>query len=217
MIHILNKENTILNKFIAQIRDREVQRDSMRFRRNLERVGEVMSYEISRTLNYKTQIVETPLGEAAVEMISDKIVVATIMRAGLPLHQGFLNYFDDAESAFISTYRKSSKDGSFKVKVEYVSSCDFEGKTLILVDPMLATGTSLVLAYEALIAKGGEPEHTHIATIVASEQGLDYVKHHLPSRSTTLWVGAVDAELTSRSYIVPGIGDAGDLAFGEKI
>ena len=216
MIHILNKENTILNKFIAQIRDREVQRDSMRFRRNLERVGEVMSYEISRTLNYKTQIVETPLGEAAVEMISDKIIVATIMRAGLPLHQGFLNYFDDAESAFISTYRKSSKDGSFKVKVEYVSSCDFEGKTLILVDPMLATGTSLVLAYEALIAKGGEPEHTHIATIVASEQGLDYVKHHLPSRSTTLWVGAVDAELTSRSYIVPGIGDAGDLAFGEK-
>ena len=216
MIHILNKENTILNKFIAQIRDREVQRDSMRFRRNLERVGEVMSYEISRTLNYKTQIVETPLGEAAVEMISDKIVVATIMRAGLPLHQGFLNYFDDAESAFISTYRKSSKDGSFKVKVEYVSSCDFEGKTLILVDPLLATGTSLVLAYEALIAKGGEPEHTHIATVVASEQGLDYVKHHLPSRSTTLWVGAVDAELTSRSYIVPGIGDAGDLAFGEK-
>ena len=216
MIHILNKENTILNKFIAQIRDREVQRDSMRFRRNLERVGEVMSYEISRTLNYKTQIVETPLGEAAVEMISDKIVVATIMRAGLPLHQGFLNYFDDAESAFISTYRKSSKDGSFKVKVEYVSSCNFEGKTLILVDPLLATGTSLVLAYEALVAKGGEPDHTHIATIVASEQGLDYVKHHLPSRSTTLWVGAVDAELTSRSYIVPGIGDAGDLAFGEK-
>ena len=216
MIHILNKENTILNKFIAQIRDREVQCDSMRFRRNLERVGEVMSYEISRTLDYKTQIVETPLGEAAVEMISDKIVVATIMRAGLPMHQGFLNYFDDAESAFVSTYRKSSKDGSFKVKVEYVSSCNFEGKTLILVDPLLATGTSLVLAYEALIAKGGEPNHTHIATVVASEQGLDYVKQHLPSRSTTLWVGAVDAELTSRSYIVPGIGDAGDLAYGEK-
>ena len=216
MIHILNKENTILNKFIAQIRDREVQCDSMRFRRNLERVGEVMSYEISRTLDYKTQIVETPLGEAAVEMISDKIVVATIMRAGLPMHQGFLNYFDDAESAFVSTYRKSSKDGSFKVKVEYVSSCNFEGKTLILVDPLLATGTSLVLAYEALIAKGGEPNHTHIATVVASEQGLDYVKQHLPSRSMTLWVGAVDAELTSRSYIVPGIGDAGDLAYGEK-
>ena len=216
MIHILNKENTILNKFIAQIRDREVQRDSMRFRRYLERVGEVMSYEISRVLDYKTQIVETPLGEAAVEMISDKIVVATILRAGLPLHQGFLNYFDDAESVFVSAYRKSSKDGSFKVKVEYVSNCDLEGKTLILVDPMLATGTSLVLAYEALIAKGGEPEHTHIASVIASEQGVDYAMRNLPSRSTTLWVGAVDAELTSRSYIVPGIGDAGDLAYGEK-
>jgi uracil phosphoribosyltransferase len=217
MIHILNKENTILNKFIAQIRDREVQRDSMRFRRNLERMGEIMSYEISRTLNYKTQIVETPLGEASVEMISDKIVVATILRAGLPLHQGFLNYFDDAHSAFVSAYRKSSKDGSFKVKVEYISNCNLEGKTLILVDPMLATGTSLVLAYEALIAKGGEPEHTHIASVIASEQGVDYAMRHLPSRSTTLWVCAVDAELTSRSYIVPGIGDAGDLAFGEKI
>ena len=217
MIHILNKENTILNKFIAQIRDREVQRDSMRFRRNLERVGEVMSYEISRVLDYKTQIVETPLGEAAVEMISDKIVVATILRAGLPLHQGFLNYFDDAESVFVSVYRKSSKDGSFKVKVEYVSSCDLDGKTLILVDPMLATGTSLVLAYEALIAKGGEPQHTHVASVIASEQGVDYAMKHLPSRKTTLWVAAVDAELTSRSYIVPGIGDAGDLSFGEKL
>ena len=216
MIHILSKGNSIFNKFIAQIRDREVQRDSMRFRRNMERIGEVMSYEISRSLNYKTYVVETPLGEASIEMISDKIVLATILRAGLPLHQGFLNYFDDAESAFVSAYRKSSKDGSFKVKVEYISSCNLEGKTLILVDPMLATGTSLVLAYEALIAKGGEPEHTHIASVIASEQGVDYVTRHLPSRTTTLWLGAVDAELTSRSYIVPGIGDAGDLAFGEK-
>ena len=216
MIHILSKGNSIFNKFIAQIRDREVQRDSMRFRRNMERIGEVMSYEISRSLNYKTHVVETPLGEASIEMISDKIVLATILRAGLPLHQGFLNYFDDAESAFVSAYRKSSKDGSFKVKVEYISSCNLEGKTLILVDPMLATGTSLVLAYEALVAKGGEPEHTHIAAVIASEQGVDYVTRHLPSRTTTLWLGAVDAELTSRSYIVPGIGDAGDLAFGEK-
>ena len=216
MIHILSKGNSIFNKFIAQIRDREVQRDSMRFRRNMERIGEVMSYEISRSLNYKTHVVETPLGEASIEMISDKIVLATILRAGLPLHQGFLNYFDDAESAFVSAYRKSSKDGSFKVKVEYISSCNLEGKTLILVDPMLATGTSLVLAYEALVAKGGEPEHTHIASVIASEQGVDCVTRHLPSRTTTLWLGAVDAELTSRSYIVPGIGDAGDLAFGEK-
>ncbi|MBQ3582775.1 MAG: uracil phosphoribosyltransferase [Alistipes sp.] len=216
MIHILSKENSIFNKFIAEIRDREIQRDSMRFRRNLERIGEVMGYEISRSLNYVSRIVETPLGEASVEMISDKIVLATILRAGLPMHQGFLNYFDDAESAFVSAYRKSSKDGSFKVKVEYISSCDLEGKTLILADPMLATGTSLVLAYEALIAKGGEPAHTHVASIIASEQGIDYASRHLPSRKTTLWLGAVDAELTSRSYIVPGIGDAGDLAFGEK-
>ena len=216
MIHILSKENSIFNKFIAEIRDREIQRDSMRFRRNLERIGEVMGYEISRSLNYVSRIVETPLGEASVEMISDKIVLATILRAGLPMHQGFLNYFDDAESAFVSAYRKSSKDGSFKVKVEYISSCDLEGKTLILAAPMLATGTSLVLAYEALIAKGGEPAHTHVASIIASEQGIDYASRHLPSRKTTLWLGAVDAELTSRSYIVPGIGDAGDLAFGEK-
>lgn len=216
MIHILSKENSIFNRFLAQIRDREVQRDSMRFRRNMERIGEVMSYEISRSLNYQTRIVETPLGEASMEMISDKIVLATILRAGLPLHQGFLNYFDDADSAFVSTYRKSSKDGSFKAKVEYISSCDLEGKTLILVDPMLATGTSLVMAYEALVAKGGEPQHTHIAAAIASEQGVDYVMRHLPSRRTTLWLGAVDAELTSRAYIVPGIGDAGDLAFGEK-
>ena len=216
MIHILSKENSIFNKFIAEIRDREIQRDSMRFRRNLERIGEVMGYEISRSLNYVSRIVETPLGEASVEMISDKIVLATILRAGLPMHQGFLNYFDDAESAFVSAYRKSSKDGSFKVKVEYISNCDLTGKTLILVDPMLATGTSLVLAYEALVAKGGEPLHTHVASVIASEQGVDYASRHLPSRKTTLWLGAVDAELTSRAYIVPGIGDAGDLAFGEK-
>ncbi len=179
MIHILNKENTILNKFIAQIRDKHVQKDSMRFRRNIERIGEVMSYEISKTLDYKTRIIETPLGEASVEMISDEIVVATILRAGLPLHQGFLNYFDDARNAFVSAYRKSGKDGKFTVKVEYISCCDLEGKTLLLVDPMLATGTSLVLAYEALCEKGGQPAHTHIASVIASEQGVDYAVKHL--------------------------------------
>ena len=216
MVKILNSENTILNKFLSQMRDKSVQNDSMRFRRNMERVGEIMAYEISKKLNYKTRMVQTPLGIASVEEISDKVVVATILRAGLPFHQGFLNYFDDADSAFVSTYRKSSKDGSFKVKVEYTSNCDLEGKTLILVDSMLATGSSLVMAYEALVAKGGEPAHTHIAAVIDSEQGVDYVTRHLPSRSTTLWLGAVDAELTSRAYIVPGMGDAGDLAFGEK-
>jgi len=217
MLHILNHENTLLNKFIAEIRDKQIQKDSMRFRRNLERIGEVTAYEISKKLNYTTRIVETPLGEAEVNMVSDKIVVATILRAGLPFHQGFLNYFDDAQNAFVSAYRKSHKDNSFEVKVEYISCGNLEGKTLILMDPMLATGSSLVLAYEALCERGGQPAHTHIAAVIASEQGVDYAMKHLPQSSTTIWCAAVDAELTSHSYIVPGIGDAGDLAYGEKL
>ena len=217
MLHILNNEDSLLNKFIAEIRDKDIQKDSMRFRRNLERIGEVMAYELSKELNYVTKIVETPLGEAEVNMVSDNIVVATILRAGLPFHQGFLNYFDDAQNAFVSAYRKNHKDNSFTVKVEYVSSCNLEGKTLILVDPMLATGSSLVLAYEALCEKGGQPAHTHVAAVIASEQGVDYAMRHLPQSSTTIWCAAVDAELTSHSYIVPGIGDAGDLAYGAKL
>ena len=216
-IKILGAKNSIFNNFMAQVRDNVVQRDSMRFRRNLERIGEIMSYEISKTLNYKKIVVETPLGESEVEVVDDKLVIATVLRAGLPLHQGFLNYFDNAQSAFVAAYRKNSKDGTFKVKVEYVSSCDLEGKVLLLVDPMLATGQSLCLTYEALLEKCGKPLHTHIASVVASEQGVDYAMKHLPSKSTTLWVGAVDEELTSRAYIVPGIGDAGDLSFGEKV
>ena len=217
MLHVLNNENTLLNKFIAEIRDKVVQKDSMRFRRNLERIGEITAYEMSKTFNYVTRVVETPLGEAEVNMISDKIVVATILRAGLPFHQGFLNYFDDAQNAFVSAYRKNHKDNSFTVKVEYISCCNLEGKTLILVDPMLATGASLVLAYEALCEKGSKPAHTHVAAVIASEQGVDYAMKHLPQSSTTIWCAAVDAELTSHSYIVPGIGDAGDLAYGEKL
>ena len=217
MIHILNQENSILNKFLAEMRDKEVQRDSMRFRRNMERVGEVMAYEISKTLNYTTRLVDTPLGTASVECISDKIVVATILRAGLPFHQGFLNYFDNAESGFVSAYRKSRPDGSFIVNVEYVSTSSLSGKTLILVDPMLATGTSLMLVYDALIRRAGEPEHTHFVAAFASEQGVDYVKRHVSPAKCTLWCAVVDEELTSKSYIVPGIGDAGDLAYGEKL
>ena len=217
MVHILSKENSILGNFIAQIRNKDIQVDSMRFRRNMERVGEIMSYEISRTLNYKSHVVETPLGEVEMELISDKIVLATILRAGLPLHQGFLNYFDNADNAFVSAYRKDSKDGSFKVKVEYVSSCNLEGKVLILIDPMLATGVSLQTTYEAIVERAGRPIHTHVASIIASEQGVEYALKHMPMKSTTLWLGAVDAELTSRSYIVPGIGDVGDLAFGGKL
>ena len=217
MVKILNKENTILNKFLAEMRDKSIQKDSMRFRRNMERVAEVMAYEISKKLNYKTKMVETPLGIAAVESISDKVVIATILRAGLPFHQGFLNFFDDAENGFVSAYRKSRPDGSFIVDVEYVSTSSLAGKTLILVDPMLATGTSLMLVYDALIRRAGEPEHTHFAAAFASEQGVDYVLKHTNPEKCTLWCAAVDEELTSKSYIVPGIGDAGDLAYGEKL
>ena len=216
-VHILSEQNTVLNKFIAQIRDKSIQRDSMRFRRNLERIGEISAYEISKTLRYVPRTVETPLGEAVVQTIDDQLVVATILRAGLPFHQGFLNYFDDAQNAFVSAYRKSTKDGKFTVKVEYISCGQLEGKTLLLVDPMLATGSSLVLAYNALCERGGEPAHTHVAAVIASEQGVDYVQKHMPHQTTTVWCAAVDEELTSRSYIVPGIGDAGDLAYGEKI
>lgn len=216
MIHILNKQNSILNKFLSQIRDREIQQDSMRFRRNIERVGEVMAYEISKTLDYKSQTVETPLGEAEVEMIEDKVVLATVLRAGLPFHQGFLNYFDDVQNAFVSAYRHHSKNNTFKIVVEYISSCDLEGKTLIMIDPMLATGASLVETYEALCEKCGRPAKTIVASVIASEQGVDYAVNHMP-KSTSLWLGAVDSELTSKCYIVPGIGDAGDLCYGNKL
>lgn len=217
MLHILSKQNTVLNKFVAEVRDKAIQKDSMRFRRNLERIGEIVAYEISKTFSYEAKVVETPLGEASVEMISDQIVIATILRAGLPFHQGFLNYFDDAQNAFVSAYRKSTKDGKFTVKVEYISCGDLEGKILLLVDPMLATGSSLVLAYKALCDKGGTPAHTHVAAVIASEQGIEYVEKNMPKKSTTIWCAAVDEELTSRAYIVPGIGDAGDLAYGDKI
>lgn len=215
-VNILDRENTLLNRFIAELRDVTIQKDSMRFRRNLERVAEIMAYEISKTLGYSLKTVETPLGEAEVMLFDDNIVLATILRAGLPFHQGFLNYFDNAHNAFVSAYRKHHKDGSFTVKVEYISAGDLEGKTLILVDPMLATGTSFVLAYKALVDKGGEPEKLHIAAAIGSEEGVEYVKKHLPSRAA-IWCGSVDEELTVQSYIVPGLGDAGDLAYGEKL
>ncbi len=217
MLHVLSKENSVLGKFIAEIRDKEIQKDSMRFRRNLERIAEITAYELSKHLAYKDCTVETPLGEATVAMIDDEIVIATIMRAGIPYHQGFLNYFDNASNAFVAAYRKSHKDNSFEVKVEYISCGSIEGKILILVDPMLATGSSLVLAHRALCAKGGEPRHTHIAAAVASEQGIDYVQKNMSHETTTIWAAVVDEELTSKAYIVPGIGDAGDLAYGKKL
>lgn len=217
MLHILDKENTVLNKFISEMRDVNVQTDSMRFRRNLERAGEIIAYEISKTFTYSPGTVETPLGEAEVMLYNEQIVIATILRAGIPFHQGFLNYFDDAHNAFVSAYRKYSKDGTFNVKVEYISSCDLTDRTLILVDPMLATGVSLVKTYNALLEKGGIPRYTHVAAVIASEEGIEYTKKNMPKRTTSIWCGAVDQELTVKSYIVPGIGDAGDLAYGDKL
>ena len=217
MVTVLDRENTILNRFIAQMRDVTVQGDSMRFRRNLERAGEIMAYEISKTLEYQPRSVETPLGEAEIMMPDEEIVVATILRAGLPFHQGFLNFFDNAQNAFVSAFRKYSKDNSFNIKVEYISTCELTGKTLIIADPMLATGSSLVMTYNALVEKAGMPKFTHVATVIGSEEGVEYAKKHLSANNCKIWCGSLDAEMTVKSYIVPGMGDAGDLAYGEKL
>lgn len=217
MVKILINENSVLSRFVAELRDVNIQGDSMRFRKNMERIGEIMAYEISKTLDYKEVTVQTPLGEAVVMELDNQVVVATVLRAGVPFHTGFLNYFDRAESAFAAAYRKNHKDNSFEVKVEYVSSVDLEGKTLLLVDPMLATGSSLILTYQAMCEKCGTPAYTHVASIIASEQGVDYVRRNMPMSQTTIWTAALDAELTSKAYIVPGLGDAGDLAYGAKL
>lgn len=214
-LHILGSRNSLFNEFIAEVRSAEVQVDSMRFRRNLERIGEIFAYEISKNMEYADTEVTTPLGIANIPRLTEKPVLATILRAGLPLHQGMLNYFDRAENAFISAFRKYERDGSFEIQVDYLSSPDLDGKTLILCDPMLATGQSLALTYEELLSKG-EPLHTHIVSVIASRQGLYYVMSKLPDESCTFWMGAIDEELTAQSFIVPGLGDAGDLAYGIK-
>ncbi|MBK8413182.1 MAG: uracil phosphoribosyltransferase [Bacteroidetes bacterium] len=214
MVQILNQQNSIISRFIAEIRDAVIQKDRMRFRRNLERIGEVAAYEISKKMVYESREVVTPLGIANVNLPKEEPVLATILRAGLPLHQGLLNYFDHADNAFISAYRKHHKDGSFDISLEYVSSPSLQNRLVILSDPMLATGQSMVMTYKAILEKG-KPQHTHIVAALASTQGVEYVKKHLPL-GITLWIGAVDEELTAQSYIVPGLGDAGDLAFGEK-
>jgi uracil phosphoribosyltransferase len=216
MIQNLSLHHSIFNQFVAEIRDTAIQKDSMRFRRNLERMGEIISYEISKQLSYETRQTQTPLGIAQTSHLVSQPVIATILRAGLPMHIGVLNYFDQAENAFISAYRKHHKDNSFDIHVEYVSSPNLDGKTLILCDPMIATGSSIVLAYKAILEKG-TPKHTHIISAISSQQGVDFVKQNLPTKDFTIWCGAIDEELTSHSYIVPGLGDAGDLAYGVKI
>ncbi|MGR6087296.1 MAG: uracil phosphoribosyltransferase [Arcticibacter sp.] len=214
MVRILSEQNSIVNRFIAELRDVSIQNDRARFRRNLERIGEIAAYEISKTLPYHTKDFTTPLGVAPMDVPAEQPVVATILRAGLPLHQGVLNYFDHADNAFISAYRKHHKDGSFEISLEYVASPSLDNRIVILTDPMLATGQSMVMTYKAMLERG-VPAHTHVVSVIASNLGVEYVKKHLSS-NITLWIGAVDEELTAQSYIVPGLGDAGDLAYGEK-
>jgi uracil phosphoribosyltransferase len=216
MVNILAQQNSLMNLFISELRDKEIQKDSMRFRRNMERIGEIFAYEISKHLKYKDQEIITPLGSSTMSLPQMKIVNATILRAGLPFHYGFLNSFDKAENAFISAHRKYHKDGSFTIQFEHLSSPPIDKKTLILSDPMLASGASMEIAYKGLLERG-TPTHTHIVTIIASNEGLNYLKKHINMKNVTIWAGDVDDELTSKSYIVPGLGDAGDLAFGSKM
>ncbi len=205
-----------MSQYMNEMRDVGIQTDPMRFRLNLDRIGQIMAYEISRRLNYEKVDVTTPLGIASSERIADNIVVATILRAGLPFHHGFLSFFDHAENAFVSAYRRYKEKGdSFDVLVEYLASPSIEGKVLIIADPMLATGSSMELAYRALLSKGN-PKEIHVASVIASRQAVDYICKTFPADKTTLWISAIDEEINAHSYIVPGLGDAGDLAYGVK-
>lgn len=212
----LSANNSILNQYIKELRSVDIQKDSMRFRRNIARIGSIMAYEISKRMAYENDKVTTPLGVADVPVVADQVVLGTILRAGLPFHQGFLDCFDHAENAFVSAYRKYKDALKFDIHIEYIASPSLQGKTLILSDPMLATGGSMELAYGALLTKG-QPAHTHLAAIIASQQAVDYIQAHLPAENATLWVAVVDECLNEHAYIVPGLGDAGDLAYGEKL
>lgn len=213
MIHILTKQNSIANQFISELRHIEIQRDRLRFRRNLERLGEIMAYEISKTLNYSPEEIETPLGVAEMHTLVEQPILITLIRAGLPFHQGFLNVFDRADSGFIAAYRHTKKSGEFEIHRKYENTPDLDDKIVIVADPMLATGKSLVLCCKELLSTYNIKE-LHIVSIVATQEGINHVRAFIPEAQ--IWVGDVDNELTSKSYIVPGIGDAGDLAYGEK-
>lgn len=217
-MEVINLAETpsLLSRYMLELRDVNIQHDPLRFRTNIDRIGQIMAYEISKRLVYRNETVTTPLAEAVCQTPDEKVVLATILRAGLPFHHGFLSYFDRAENAFVSAYRKyKDKGDSFEVMVEYLASPSLEGKTLLLVDPMLATGTSMELGYRALLERG-TPTHVHVACVIASQKGIDYVRSCFPDDRTTIWAAAIDAEINSHSYIVPGLGDAGDLAYGIK-
>ncbi len=202
----LGDTNSILNKFVAELRDVDIQKDSLRFRRNVERIGEIMAYEISKEFHYSTKDIQSPLGIAPMNTPDDRIVISTILRAGLPFHQGFLRYLDNAENAFVSAYRKYKDRLNFDIHIEYIASPRLTGKTLIISDPMLATGSSMELAYEALLTNG-VPGHVHVASIISSKQALEYLQKKMPDDKTTIWIAALDNDLDDHSYIVPGLGD----------
>lgn len=214
-IHNLDASNSVLNHFISEIRDVEIQKDAMRFRRNIERIGEILSYEFSKKLDFSDQLIQSPLGEKKIPLTSDNLVLCSILRAGLPLHIGILNYFDKIENAFISAYRHHTSPEDFDIKVEYLASPSLDNKILVLADPMLATGSSLCAVYDIMKTLGNIKE-IHVMAVIASAQGIDLVADHFPE-NTHLWVATVDQELDDRGYIVPGLGDAGDLAFGTKL
>jgi uracil phosphoribosyltransferase len=215
-IHNISQNNSILNTFIAEIRNVTIQKDSMRFRRNIERIGEILGYEMSKVLNYKASLIDTPLGVSPINLINDNIVLCSILRAGVPLHNGLLNYFDTAENAFISAYRHHENNSeSFEIIVEYLACPNLENKILILADPMLATGQSMVSTFEAL-KPFGTPKEIHLVSVIGAKDGIDFVENHFDA-STHLWIAAVDEKLNEKGYIIPGLGDAGDLAFGEKL
>lgn len=210
-----SQTNSILNQYVAELRNIHVQNDRMRFRRNIERIGEIMAYEMSKTFEYSVKDIQTPLGIALVSTPDNPLVISTILRAGLPFHQGFLSYFDNAENAFVSAYRKYKDTLKFDIHIEYIASPRIDGKTLIITDPMLATGGSMELSYEAMLTKG-EPAEIHVVSIIASQKAVDHIASKFPEAKTTIWCAAIDPEVDSHSYIVPGLGDAGDLAYGDK-
>lgn len=211
----LSETNSILNQYVSEIRNVNVQNDRLRFRRNIERIGEIMAYEMSKTLAYSVKEIQTPLGISPVSTPDNQLVISTILRAGLPFHQGFLRYFDQAENAFVSAYRKYKDTLKFDIHIEYIASPRIDGKTLVITDPMLATGGSMELSYQAMLTKGN-PSEIHVAAIIASRQAVEHIARVFPADKTTIWCAAIDSEIDSHSYIVPGLGDAGDLAFGEK-
>lgn len=215
-INIINRQDSVINNYLSEIRDVDVQTDPLRFRRNIERIGSLMAYEVSKTLSYSPKDVRTPLGVATVNVPSNEIVVGTILRAGLPMHHGVLDVFDHAQNCFISAYRKYISPNEFEINLEYVATAHLDDKILIIADPMLATGNSIEATYQAL-KKYGKPKHTHIMSILGAQPGVDYLLNNIKDENVTLWVAAVDEQLNDHKYIVPGLGDAGDLAYGYKI